>query len=572
VTVEGSSKAQARILVVDDEPFNVDYLEQELVSRGFAVETAADGVEALERIAAAGIDLILLDVMMPRLDGIETLRLVKSDPETRLIPVVLLTALNSIDDRVRGIEAGADDFLSKPFDDRQLLARIGTALAHRRAIEDSLCELDRARAHLERHGLQRREVAVLAVDWRSPNHGQTGEAAAFLARRHRPAAERWIREHGGEVCDESFGPVLAVFDGGDNRSRSVEAVEAALAIREAAAAAPGDIGVVAAVAAGDAWVGSIRVTEDGSPGWRYSARGEPVDRAVRLASTADSGAVLVTDDVRTTAARSFRFMTGANGSARVTARLDPADVRPATARRLVGTMVLADVVGSTDLAERVGDRAWGAMLAGFRRVLREEFERHGGEQVDAVGDAVLGLFANPSAALAAALAAAERVGELGMVLRAGVHTGEVDRVGGGLQGIAVHLTSRIGARARPGEVLASATTRELAAGAPVSFCDRGLHTLKGVAEPRRLYAVTNRAPMHAIGDAAASGEKHPAGLTAREVEVLQLVAAGLSDAEVAGRLVLSVRTVHAHVRSIYRKAGLRSRAAAGRFARERGLV
>ena len=78
---------QARILIVDDEPLNVDYLEQELESRGFATETAADGLEALERVAATPPDLVLLDVMMPGMDGISALRILKGDPETRLIPV-----------------------------------------------------------------------------------------------------------------------------------------------------------------------------------------------------------------------------------------------------------------------------------------------------------------------------------------------------------------------------------------------------------------------------------------------------------------------------------------------------
>ena len=123
------TRRTARILIVDDEPLNVDYLEQELDGRGCRPpDTAANGLEALERIAAASPDIVLLDVMMPGMDGFATLRILKEDPDTRLIPVVLMTALNAVDDRVRGIEAGADDFLSKPVDERELLARIKTAL------------------------------------------------------------------------------------------------------------------------------------------------------------------------------------------------------------------------------------------------------------------------------------------------------------------------------------------------------------------------------------------------------------------------------------------------------------
>ena len=142
----------SRILIVDDEPLNVDYLEQELESLGFTTDTAANGLEALGRVAAAPPDLVLLDVMMPGMDGISALRVLKEDPETRLIPVVLMTALNSVEDRVRGIEAGADDFLSKPVDERELLARIRTALSVKRTID----ELTSASAHLERYGRQTR--------------------------------------------------------------------------------------------------------------------------------------------------------------------------------------------------------------------------------------------------------------------------------------------------------------------------------------------------------------------------------------------------------------------------------
>ena len=114
------------------------------------------GLEALERVAAAPPDLVLLDVMMPGMDGISVLRTLKDDPETRLIPVVLMTALNAVEDRVRGIEAGADDFLSKPVDDRELLARIRTALSLKRAIDETFGELQSTSAHLERYGRQAR--------------------------------------------------------------------------------------------------------------------------------------------------------------------------------------------------------------------------------------------------------------------------------------------------------------------------------------------------------------------------------------------------------------------------------
>src|SRR5262249_57055437 len=158
--------------------------------------------------------------------------------------------------------------------------------------------------------------------------------------------------------------------------------------------------------------------------------------------------------------------------------------------------------------------------------------------------------------------------ELQLPVRAGVHTGEVERFEGRARGITLHITSRIAERADPGELLVSATTRELAAGSGLVFVDRGEHVLKGVRRPRRLYTSApdpDRAPV-------SRAAPYPAGLTGREVEVLKLVAVGLSDAETADRLFVSVRTVNAHLRSIYRKLGIRSRVAAGRFAQEHGLV
>ena len=156
----------ARILIVDDEPLNVDYLEQELEDSDSRPRPRPTALEALERVAASPPDLVLLDVMMPGMDGISVLRILKGDPETRLVPVVLMTALNAVEDRVRGIEAGADDFLSKPVDDRELLARIHTALASKRAIDETVDELRSTSAQLERYGRRARDVAVLAVDWR----------------------------------------------------------------------------------------------------------------------------------------------------------------------------------------------------------------------------------------------------------------------------------------------------------------------------------------------------------------------------------------------------------------------
>src|SRR5947207_1093040 len=114
----------ARVLVVDDTRENRTLLERMLSVQGYVVETADDGETALEYIARDAPDIVLLDVQMPGLDGFEVCRRVKSDPATRLTPVVLITGLSDRRSRIQGIDAGADDFINKPFDAEELKARI----------------------------------------------------------------------------------------------------------------------------------------------------------------------------------------------------------------------------------------------------------------------------------------------------------------------------------------------------------------------------------------------------------------------------------------------------------------
>jgi DNA-binding NarL/FixJ family response regulator len=570
----------ARILIVDDEPLNVDYLEQELDGLGFETETAANGLEALERVAAVPPDLVLLDVMMPGMDGISVLRILKGDPETRLVPVVLMTALNAVEDRVRGIEAGADDFLSKPVDDRELLARINAALALKRAIDETVDELRSTSAYLQRYGRGTRDVAVLAIDWRPHDATLPEEAVAFVVRRHRTAAEERIGALGGLSSELEADPLVAVFDGSDARARALAALEAAGAILDHASTigTSPEVGTSVAISAGRALVGSTRATIAGAPRWVFGAEGEPVDRASALVEAASMGEVLVADTVAALVSDRFTLAPVGNGAYRLVAETPgtsgEAGTRPSPPERRVKTILMTDVVGSTRTVENIGDRLWGELVAEHERVTRAEIALYGGEEVDTTGDGFLVAFESATPAIRCALALLDRLAELNLTIRAGVHTGEVENVEGRVRGIALHLANRIGATASPGEILVSGTTRELAAGAGLTFTDRGEHLLKGVSEPRRLYAAAASAATRRGRARPSRGpaSPYPAGLTAREVNVLRLVAVGHSDAEVAEQLVVSVRTVNAHVRSIYRKVGVHSRAAAGRFAEENGLI
>ena len=116
------------ILVVDDQPQNIELLEAYLVPQGYEIVKAANGEEALGKLSSNPIDLILLDVMMPGMDGFEVTRRVRQDDKNRMLPIILVTALREKEDRVKGIEAGCDDFLSKPFDKMELLARVQSLL------------------------------------------------------------------------------------------------------------------------------------------------------------------------------------------------------------------------------------------------------------------------------------------------------------------------------------------------------------------------------------------------------------------------------------------------------------
>ena len=117
-----------RILVVDDHEDNVELLRARLEARGYEVEAAMDGQEALDRVHAAPPDLMLLDVMMPRIDGIEVTRQIKGDPSLPFIPIIMQTALESTEDKVEGLDAGADDYITKPINFAELEARVKSLL------------------------------------------------------------------------------------------------------------------------------------------------------------------------------------------------------------------------------------------------------------------------------------------------------------------------------------------------------------------------------------------------------------------------------------------------------------
>lgn len=126
-----------RILCVDDDPRNLSLLEAMLSPRGYDVVSAMNGSEAIEKIKSERIDICLLDVLMPEIDGFEVCRWIKADDLHRNIPVVMITSYTDMENRIRGIEAGAEDFISKPFDSAEVLARI-KMLFHVKSLNDQI--------------------------------------------------------------------------------------------------------------------------------------------------------------------------------------------------------------------------------------------------------------------------------------------------------------------------------------------------------------------------------------------------------------------------------------------------
>jgi CheY-like chemotaxis protein len=174
---------KARVLIVDDEPFNVDYLEQELEDLGYDTVSAYDGLEALEAVAEHTPDVVLLDIMMPNLDGFGVLERLKGDPVTRDIPVIVISAMSDGASVIRGIELGALDYLPKPFDPILLEARLNTSLTEKRLRD------------LEREYMRQVEVVVEA-------------ASAVEAQRFEPA-----RLDGVAARDDALGRLARVFVG-----------------------------------------------------------------------------------------------------------------------------------------------------------------------------------------------------------------------------------------------------------------------------------------------------------------------------------------------------------------------
>jgi adenylate cyclase len=298
------------ILAVDDEPANLALLRKLLTHLGYDVTEAVDGQSALDAVTTLAPDLVCLDVMMPGLDGVEVCQRLRRQPAHAGLPILLLTALDRPEDKARGLEAGANDFLSKPFDNNELAARLASLL-RTKALQDRLADLlgryvsDSIAAEVLRDpfavslGGDRRHVSTLFADVRgytalAAEH--TPEQALDLLNRYLTVATDAVEEQGGTVADLLGDGIFAFFGAPVMHSNDAErAVRAALSIQSGVLqldvpSMPGlrlqtGIGITSGqVIAGN--VGSERRMH-------YAVVGDPVNIAARLQGSAGPGQVLI---------------------------------------------------------------------------------------------------------------------------------------------------------------------------------------------------------------------------------------------------------------------------------------
>ena len=309
------------ILVVDDNEHNLSLLRVILRRHGYEPLLARSGEEALHQVLQAPPDLIILDVMMPGMDGIEVCRRLKEDEETRLIPIVIMTSLNQPEDKVRGIEAGADDFLTKPVNQPELMARVRTALRLKRTIDRKVSALVSMKEHLskfvplavrrlvEEHPeapeLEKREqdVSVLFVDL----SGYTRLSLRMDQDRVHAIVELYfshfldcVREHGGDITATAGDGMMVVFQEMDGIEHTKEAARAALsilAVTERLSQEPHEAGDPIAVHmglnSGRSMVGSTRFEGLRGTLWTFTASGPVTNLAARLGAAAAPGTILV---------------------------------------------------------------------------------------------------------------------------------------------------------------------------------------------------------------------------------------------------------------------------------------
>jgi DNA-binding response OmpR family regulator len=340
---------ETTILIVDDEPANVDMLSQELEEEGYNLLSAHDGEEALIQVQEHQPDLILLDVMMPKVDGFTVCRILKGSGKTILVPVILLTALHTHEDRVRGIEAGADDFISKPFDPDELLAKVRSLLRQKRhreeqeqglkeQLESTQKDLEQARLELaqaqeriamlerakdqlskfvplsvrkmaeadpETFGLQKveKDATVLFLDiggYSSMFESLDDERVNFLVEKYFSEFLDDIRKGNGEINETAGDGLMIIFQEEDPERHARTAVSTAIAIHYKTLKVNAELRgrfhptvVNMGINSGKVFLGATRFEGMSAARWTFTASGLTTVLAARIAGLATDGTILL---------------------------------------------------------------------------------------------------------------------------------------------------------------------------------------------------------------------------------------------------------------------------------------
>jgi DNA-binding response OmpR family regulator len=342
-------KSMETILIVDDEPTNVDMLSQELEEEGYHLLIAYDGEEALIKVQEHRPDLVLLDIMMPNVDGFTVCRILKGSGKTMLIPVILLTALRSQEDRVRGIDAGADDFISKPFDRDELTAKIRSLLRQkkhrekqekdlieelqstRRDLEQTRLELANAQKRIEMLEMAKNQLSkfvpisvrkmadsnqeefelqkmeadatVLFLDiggYSCMCESLNDEKVNFLIEKYFSEYLDDVRKGNGEINETAGDGLMIIFQSEDKEDHARTAVSTAIAIYYKTLKVNSELRgkfeptmVNIGINSGRVFLGATRFEGMSAARWTYTASGLTTVLAARIAGLADGGKILL---------------------------------------------------------------------------------------------------------------------------------------------------------------------------------------------------------------------------------------------------------------------------------------